>query len=247
MQCGRFRTVICNTDLNKQVFRRLLRVFHKDIKVAIFIEDPGVQQFILHIATVAALVRLDQIDVGKGTLRILVQILHVGMRRRAIKIEVIFLNIFSVVGFTVRQTEHSFLENGILAIPKRDTEAELLFVVADSGEAVFTPVIRPRASLIVSEIVPGITILAIVLANSTPLPLAQIWAPLSPHGLFEVRASLVWLTPDPGALLTPPHRSFGGGFPNSWHRPDAYIGSIAVTRADSEFTATLALAMCVTA
>src|SRR5262245_23682014 len=37
------------------------------------------------------------------------------------------------------------------------------------------------AGLVVGKIVPGIAIFAVVLANSTPLPLTQIWPPLLPR------------------------------------------------------------------
>ena len=58
---------------------------------------------------VAPPVRLDQIVVGKRRLRILVQVLHVGMGGRAVEVEVVFFNVFAVVGLAVRQAEHDVL------------------------------------------------------------------------------------------------------------------------------------------
>ncbi len=116
-------------------------------------------------------------------MRILVEILHVGMRGGAVEIEVVFFDVFAVVGLTVRQTERTFLENRVFAIPQGHAEAQQLLVIADPGETIFTPVISARSCLVMSEIVPGISILAVVLANRTPLPLAQVGPPFSP-GLF---------------------------------------------------------------
>ena len=77
MKCRRVRTAIDHVDLNQNVFRRLLRIFDKNVKVAIFIEDARIQQFIFHLPAVPAAICRDQIVVSKLCLRILVQILHV--------------------------------------------------------------------------------------------------------------------------------------------------------------------------
>ncbi len=196
MQCGRLRPAIAHADLDQQVFRRLLGIFHKDIEVAIVIEDSGIQQLIFHVATVAPLVRLDQIIVGKGRLRILVQVLHVGMRRRAVEIEVVFLHVFAVVGFAVRQAEHAFFEDRVFAIPEGHAEAQQLLVIADAGKAILAPVIGAGSGLVMGEVVPGISVLAVVLANRSPLPLAKVGSPFPPWCLGGRALLLIWLILD---------------------------------------------------
>ena len=192
---GRLRPAITHADLDEDVLRRLLGILHEDIEVAILVEDTGIQQLVLHVATIAPFVRLDQIAVGKCRLRILVQVLHVRMCRRAVEVEVVFLNVFAVVGFAVRQAEHAFFEDGVFAIPQGHAEAQQLLIIADAGKTILAPVIGAGAGLVMGEVVPGIAILAVVLANRTPLPLAKVGSPLSP-GALAVRLLRVWRIPD---------------------------------------------------
>src|SRR5262245_3683033 len=105
----------------------------------------------------------------------------------AIEVEVIFLYILSMVGFTVGQPEQAFLENRILTIPQGQCEAEALVVIAQAGQPILTPAIGPRAGLIVGEVIPGIAAVAVVLAHRTPLALAQVRSPLLPGNLLLTR------------------------------------------------------------
>jgi len=136
---GGIRAAIGQADLDEDVFRRLLRIFHKDVEITILVENAGIEQLVLHVAAVAPTVGFGQIVVGKCRMRILVQILHIRMRRRAVEVEVVFFDIFAVVALAVRQTEEAFLEDWITAIPQGHTEAERLLVVADAGKTVFPP------------------------------------------------------------------------------------------------------------
>src|SRR5450432_219889 len=122
--------------------------------------------------------------VGIGRLRILVEILQVGMGRCAIEVEIVFLHVFSVIALAVGQPEQSLLDDRIAAIPKREGKAEPLPIVANPGQAILAPVIRPRAGLIVTEVVPRIPVLAVVLAHGPPLALAQVRPPLFPRNAF---------------------------------------------------------------
>jgi len=60
-------------------------------------------------------------------------------------------------------------------------------VVADACNAVLTPVVGARTSLIMGEVIPGIAIRTVVLADRAPLPLAQVRTPLFPWGLGYTR------------------------------------------------------------
>jgi hypothetical protein len=118
------------------------------------------------------------------------------MGRGAVQVKVVLFDVLAVVAFTVGQAEAALLENGILAIPERQGEAELLLVVGEAGDAVFPPAVGPGAGLVMGEEVPGIAVVALILPHRTPLALAQVWAPLfprrfavstlfQPHGLFR--------------------------------------------------------------
>src|SRR5215469_16936591 len=103
------------------------------------------------------------------------------MRGRAIKIEVILLDVFTVVSLPVRQPEKAFLQDGIFPVPQSDCETEVLPVVRDSCESILPPPIGTRARLVVRKIVPGITIWAVIFANRAPLTFTQVGSPLSPR------------------------------------------------------------------
>ena len=74
-------------------------------------------------------------------MRIFVEVLHVRVGRSTVEVKVIFLDVFPVITFAVRQTEQTLFKNGIAFIPESEREAQLLLVVGDSGESVFTPVV----------------------------------------------------------------------------------------------------------
>ena len=78
----RFRAAIRSRDLDQDVFDVGLGVFHEHIEVAVLVEYAGVQQFEFRLVLAAPLVFVDQLGIGKLRLRIFVEILHVGMRRR---------------------------------------------------------------------------------------------------------------------------------------------------------------------
>src|SRR5271166_3379129 len=71
----------------------------------------------------------------------------------------------------------SALEDRVLAVPESDGKAQALLLVADASDAVLAPVIGAGSGLIVSEVVPGVAVLAVVFPDGSPLALAQIRAP----------------------------------------------------------------------
>ena len=140
VQLGSFGAAIVDRDLDQNVFRRFLGIFHEHVEIAILVEDAGVEQFVLEFGAAAAAAGVDEIRVRKRSLRILVEVLHVRMRRRAVEVEVVFLDVLAVIAFAVGQAEQPFLEDGILAVPQGQREAEPLLIVGDARP------IRPRPS-----------------------------------------------------------------------------------------------------
>jgi len=94
------------------------------------------------------------------------------VRRCRVEVEVIFLDVLPVVGLAVGETEKSFLEDGIAAVPQCQRKAKMLLVIGESRQTVLAPVIRAGSRLVVAEVVPGISILAVVFANGAPLSFA---------------------------------------------------------------------------
>ena len=180
VQLGRRRPPVDRGDLHQDVLRATLGVLHEDVEVAVVLEDARVEQLVLHLVAGAPPVRLHQVGVGIGRLGILVEVLHVGVGRRAVEVEVVLLDVLAVVPLAVGQAEEALLEDGVLAVPQGQGEAEPLLVVGEAGEPVLAPAVGPRARLIVREVVPGVAVFAIVLAHRSPLTLAQVGTPLSP-------------------------------------------------------------------
>ena len=52
---GSLRPAIANADLDQDVLGCVLGVLHEHVKVAVAVEDTGVQQFVFHLATIAEL------------------------------------------------------------------------------------------------------------------------------------------------------------------------------------------------
>jgi hypothetical protein len=111
--------------------------------VTVIVEHTGVEQFVLRLVATSLVVGPYDMVVRIRGLRVLVEVLHVRVGRRGVEVEVVLLHVLAVVALTVGQAEEPFLEDGIVAVPQGQREAEELPVVADAGEPVFTPPISP--------------------------------------------------------------------------------------------------------
>src|SRR5713226_2953083 len=190
MYARRFGAAIVRSDSNKDVFRGGLGILNDDIEIAVFVEDAGIEQLKLGIFFRMAPVFFQQLSIGKGTLRIFVKKLHVRVRRRAVKVEVILLHVLAVIAFITSKAEETFFEDGISVVPKCEPEADELVTVANRGEAILVPAIGARAGVIVRKIFPCFSGGAVVLAHRSPRAIADVGAPALPMyfagaGFFE--------------------------------------------------------------
>src|SRR5437879_12809344 len=87
-----------------------------------------------------------------------------------------------VGALAVGQTEPALLEDRVAPVPQCEPEAEIKLVVAEPGDPVLAPAISPTAGVVMRQIFPGITVLAVILPDGAPLTLAEIGAPLAPRG-----------------------------------------------------------------
>ena len=163
-----------------------LGVLDDDVEVAVVVEDAGVEQLELEALAVAAAVLLDQPRVGKLALRILVEVLHVRVRRRVVEVEVVLLDVLAVVALVRRQAEEPFLEDRVAAVPEGGGEDEELVAVADAGDAVLAPAIGLAAGQVVRQVVPGVAVGAVVLADGGPGALADVRPPAAPAAVIVV-------------------------------------------------------------
>ena len=122
-QPGRFRPAIVHGDLDEHVLRPRLGVFDEHVEVAVVVEYAGVEQLVLELFPRAPPVRFDQVPVGVLALRVLVEILHVGVGRRAVEVEVVLLDILAVVRLAVGESEQALLQDRVALVPQRQREA----------------------------------------------------------------------------------------------------------------------------
>ena len=85
---GRFRPAIVHGHPNEDVLRPLLRVLHEHVKIPVVGEHARIEQFVFELFPRSPSVGLDQVPVGIFPLRVLVEILHVRVGRRAVDVEV---------------------------------------------------------------------------------------------------------------------------------------------------------------
>src|SRR5271163_1580354 len=92
---------IADADFNQQIVGRRLRVFNKNIEIAIVVENAGVQQLVFLFIARALAIGLDEVVVRIGALRVLVEILHVGVCGSAVEVEVVLLYVLAMITFAV--------------------------------------------------------------------------------------------------------------------------------------------------
>src|SRR4051812_36945513 len=109
MNFSRLGTPVVHGDLDQQFFGICLGVFDENIEIPIVIEYTSIQQLILEVVPGTLAIRFHEITIWKLPLGILVQILHIGMGRRAVQIEVVLLHVFAMIAFAIRETEETFL------------------------------------------------------------------------------------------------------------------------------------------
>ena len=99
---------------------------------------------------------------------IFVEISHIGVRRRIVRVVIVFLHVFAVIALPGRETKEPLLQVRVPAVPERRREAQELVAVADAGDAVIAPPVRFGACLVIGEVPPGIPDIGIVLAYRAP-------------------------------------------------------------------------------
>src|SRR5215469_2366735 len=182
-QAGILPTAIVDTDANEDIFGPSFGVLDENIEVAIAIEDTGIDEFVFSFASGALLVRNDDVLVGKALLRVLVQVLHVRVRGRAVDVKVVVLHVLAMIAFAIRKSEEAFLQDRISFVPERESKAQQLLIVTNASQSVFSPTVSARSRLVVGEIVPRVAVDTVVFAHGSPLALAEVRPPFLPGNL----------------------------------------------------------------
>ena len=158
-------------DSDKHVHVRGIdpRVFDEDVKIAVLVENPGVQQFVFGLVFSPGAVGMNKLRVGKFPLRIFVEHFQVGMCGRGVQVVIELLAILAVIALAVGQTEKTLLENRIASVPESKREAKSLVVIGESGDAILAPSIGAAAGMVVREVLPGIAVLRCSLRALSPI------------------------------------------------------------------------------
>ena len=204
----RLRTAVPGRDPHENVFARGFRVLHEHVEIAVAIEDARIDQLEFRVRLCPPAVLLHQARVRKLRLRIFVEHLQVGMRRRGVEIEVILLHVFPVVAFVSVEPKQALLQDGIAAIPQGQREADALVPVADAGDAVFAPAVGARARVVVREILPRRAVRAVILAHGSPLALAEVRSPALPMDLALLRFQQSFFFARHGRVILPDQPTF---------------------------------------
>ena len=167
-------------DPADDVLRPGLRVLHLDIEVVAAAENARINELVLKFLPRPRPVHGYQLVVGKFCLRVFVQPALVAVGREVVEVEVIFLDILAVISLGIRQPEQALFQDRVPLVPQRQRQAQPLLIVADPGEAVLTPPVGAGPGLIVAEIRPGVAVVAVILPDRAPLPLAQVRSPAAP-------------------------------------------------------------------
>jgi hypothetical protein len=138
-QCRILGSAIGHRDPDQQVVGIGLGVLDLDVEIAGLGEDAGVDQLVLGCAATATSVLLDQLAIGIGRLRILVERPHVGVRRRAVEMEVVLLDVLAVIALVAGEPEQPLFQDRVASVPQRQREADALVAIADAEQAVLVP------------------------------------------------------------------------------------------------------------
>src|SRR5205823_2541336 len=97
-----------------------------------------------------------------------------------VEVKVVVLDVLAAVAFARRQSEESFFENRIAAVPECRREHQQLIAIAESADCIFSPSERLAPRLFMRDEVPGVAVDAVVLAHRAPRAIADVAAPLAP-------------------------------------------------------------------
>ena len=115
----------------------------KDIEVTTPVEDAGVDQFVFGLIPAAPGVLGDQVLVGETCLRVLVKPPHEAVGGGIGEVEVVVLEVLSMVALPVGQAKGPLLEDRIKAIPKRQGETKPALGITDPQQSVLAPAVHP--------------------------------------------------------------------------------------------------------
>jgi hypothetical protein len=91
--------------------------------------------------------------------------------RKIVEIVIELFHVFPVVAFLIAKTKEPLLQDRVFPVPKAYGKTEVLKKIGDAPKPVLSPVIGSAMRMIVREIMPRITIRAVIFPDRSPLSL----------------------------------------------------------------------------
>ena len=122
-----------------------------------------------------------ELVVREGALRVVVAPAQPGVAGQRVEVPPVLLDVLPVIPLRPGQAEHPLLEDGVDAVPEGEGEAQPLVAVADPAHAVLVPAVGAGAGLVVRQVVPGVAVGGVVLADRAPRALREVGSPAMPR------------------------------------------------------------------
>src|SRR6266508_2704481 len=90
-----------------------------------------------------------------------------------------------MITLITRQSKQPLFQNRILSVPQCQRKTNMLLLVANARNSIFTPTVYATASMIMRKIIPGLAVFTIIFSYCPPLAFAEIGPPFSPTSLFQ--------------------------------------------------------------
>ncbi len=174
------RAGVGDLDRHQQVIGAGLGVVHLGDPVPVPVERARVQQLILGLIPAPAGIGIDQVLVRERALRVVVPPPVPGVTGHRVQVPPVLLDVLAVIALRAGQPERPLLQDRVPPVPQRQGQAQPLLDVAEPGQAVLPPPVRPGPRVIVRQIIPRIAVSAVILPDRPPLPLAHIRSPPVP-------------------------------------------------------------------
>ena len=174
------RAGVGDLDRHQQVIRAGLGVMHLGDPVPVLVERAGIEQLILGLVPAPAGVGVDQVLVGVRALRVVVAPPVPSVAGNGVQVPPVLLDVLAVVALRAGQPERALLQDRVPPVPQRQPQAQPLLDVAEPGQAVLTPPVRPGPGMIMRQVIPRVTIGTVILPDRPPLPLAHVRPPPIP-------------------------------------------------------------------
>lgn len=175
------RPMVGDRDLHQHIGRTRLCIGDGHVEKPVVGEDPGVGELVLRVELATRSVAGQQIRIGEGGLRVAVEPGRERVRRRRIGRPPDLFDVFAVVALGVGQPEVALLEPVVVAVPQRDTEVEESEAVTEPRHTVLAPSIGASVRMVERQVVPGVSVLRVVLTDGAPLATGHVGPPQTPR------------------------------------------------------------------